>query len=293
MAHREAMASPAKIARLANAQLPAMATTSASRNRFRLVMPNSRMGIIMGFASLFYGVIVYLLSFGTLLYSIAFVGNLPVPKAIDTGATESVPIALAIDLALVALFAVQHSVMARPAFKRAWTRLVPQAVERSTYVLCTSAALLLLYWQWRPITGVVWSVTHPTAVVVLQAISWIGWGLVLLSTFLIDHFELFGLKQVYARLRDKPLSPPEFKTPSLYRFVRHPIYLGLLLAFWATPLMTLGHLLFAVANTGYILIGVSLEEHDLMKEFGTQYRRYREQVSMLVPLPRRRAEPEG
>ena len=247
----------------------------------------------MPLVSVLYGVLVYLLSFGTLLYTIAFVGNLPVPKAIDTGATGSLPAAAAIDLLLLGLFAVQHSVMARPAFKRAWTTLVPHAVERSTYVLFASAALLLLYWQWRPIAGVVWSTTHPIAVLALQAIFWAGWGLVLLSTFLINHFELFGLQQVYARLRGKPLPPPEFKTPSFYRWVRHPLYLGLLLAFWATPTMTLGHLLFAAANTGYILIGLSLEERDLMELFGDQYRRYREQVPMLIPLPKRKAEPEG
>jgi len=242
---------------------------------------------------LLYGVLVYLLSVLALLYTIAFVGNLPAPTTIDTGATGSVPAAVAIDVLLVSLFAIQHSVMARPAFKRVWTKFVPHAVERSTYGLFTCAALLLLFWQWRPIAGVVWSVTHPTVVLVLQATFWMGWGLVLLSTFLINHFELFGLQQVYARLRGKPLPPPEFKTPSLYRWVRHPIYLGLLLAFWATPTMTLGHLLFAVANTVYILIGLSLEERDLIVVFGDQYRRYREQVSMLVPLPKRKAEPHG
>lgn len=247
----------------------------------------------MTFFPFLYGVLVYLLSFLTLLYTIAFTGNLPVPKAIDTGATASSPAAFAIDVLLLGLFAVQHSVMARPAFKRAWTRFVPHAVERSTYVLFASAALLFLFWQWRPISGVVWSATDPIAIVVLQAIFWAGWGLVLLSTFLIDHFELFGLQQVFARLRGKPLPPPEFKTPSLYRWVRHPLYLGLLLAFWATPTMTLGHLLFAIANTGYILIGLSLEERDLLAVFGDQYRRYRQQVSMLVPLPRRKAERQG
>jgi protein-S-isoprenylcysteine O-methyltransferase Ste14 len=247
----------------------------------------------MTFFPFLYGVLVYLLSFLTLLYTIAFTGNLPVPKAIDTGATASSPAAFAIDVLLLGLFAVQHSVMARPAFKRAWTRFVPHAVERSTYVLFASAALLFLFWQWRPISGVVWSATDPIAIVVLQAIFWAGWGLVLLSTFLINHFELFGLQQVFARLRGKPLPPPEFKTPSLYRWVRHPLYLGLLLAFWATPTMTLGHLLFAIANTGYILIGLSLEERDLLAVFGDQYRRYRQQVSMLVPLPRRKAERQG
>jgi protein-S-isoprenylcysteine O-methyltransferase Ste14 len=247
----------------------------------------------MTFFPFLYGVLVYLLSFLTLLYTIAFTGNLPVPKAIDTGATASSPAAFAIDVLLLGLFAVQHSVMARPAFKRAWTRFVPHAVERSTYVLFASAALLFLFWQWRPISGVVWSATDPIAIVVLQAIFWAGWGLVLLSTFLINHFELFGLQQVFARLRGKPLPPPEFKTPSLYRWVRHPLYLGLLLAFWATPTMTLGHLLFAIANTGYILIGLSLEERDLLAVFGDQYRRYRQQVSMLVPLPKRKAERQG
>lgn len=247
----------------------------------------------MTIAIFLYGISSYLLSFVTLLYTIAFVGNLPVPKTIDTGAAAASPAAIAMDLLLLALFAVQHSVMARPAFKRIWTRLIPPAAERSTYGLFTSAALLLLYWQWHPIGGDVWSTTQPVVVLVLQAIFWIGWALVLLSTFLINHFELFGLQQVYARLRGTPLPPPEFKTPSLYGWVRHPIYLGLLLGFWATPTMTLGHLLFAVANTGYILIGISFEEKDLMRTFGEQYRRYREQVSMLVPLPRRKAEPES
>jgi methanethiol S-methyltransferase len=244
-------------------------------------------------ASLLYGIAVYLLFLGAFVYAIAFVGNLPVPKTIDTGAIGSLPAAVTIDVLLLGLFAIQHSVMARPAFKRAWTRFVPHAVERTTYVFFTSAVLLLLYWQWRPITEVVWSTTHPIAVLVLQAIFWIGWGVVLISTFLINHFELFGLQQVYARLRGRPLPPPVFKTPSLYRWVRHPIYLGFLLAFWATPTMTFGHLLFAIATTGYILIGIWLEEHDLIVLFGDQYRRYREQVSMLIPLPKRRAEPEG
>jgi protein-S-isoprenylcysteine O-methyltransferase Ste14 len=261
--------------------------------RSSIEQPKLKMENSMAFASFLYGVLVYLLSFLTLLYTIAFTGNLFVPKTIDTGATASIPAAFAIDVLLIGLFALQHSVMARPAFKRAWTKLVPHAVERSTYVLLASAALLLLYWQWRPIAGVVWSATHPIAVLILQATFWAGWGLVLLSTFLINHFELFGLQQVFARLRSNTLPPPEFKIPSLYKWVRHPLYLGLLLAFWATPTMTLGHLLFAAANTGYILIGLSLEERDLLAVFGNQYRRYREQVSMLIPLPKRRHEPEG
>jgi len=240
-----------------------------------------------GVASFLYGVIVYLVFLGTFLYAIAFVGDLPVPKTIDTGQAGPLAPALIIDILLLGLFAIQHSVMARPAFKRWWTRFVPQPVERTTYVLFASLTLVLLYWQWRPISQPVWSVTHPAGVVVIQAIFWIGWAIVL-STFLIDHFELSGLRQVYARLRGWTLPPPVFKSPLFYKRVRHPIYLGFLLAFWATPFMTAGHLLFAVATTGYILIGIYLEERDLIGSFGDQYRRYREQVSMLIPLPGRK-----
>lgn len=245
-----------------------------------------------GIASVLYGAVVYLLFFGTFLYAIAFVGNLAVPKTIDSGEAGRLIPALVVNTLLLGIFAVQHSVMARPAFKRWWTRLVPHAVERTTYVLLASLALVLLFWQWRPILEPVWTVTHPIGVVLIGAVFWIGWGLVLLSTFLINHFELFGLRQVWARLRGRALPAPRFRTPFLYKRVRHPLYLGFLLAFWATPTMTLGHLLFAVATTGYILIGIWLEERDLIDLFGDQYRRYREQVSMLVPLPGRKAQPE-
>jgi protein-S-isoprenylcysteine O-methyltransferase Ste14 len=241
-----------------------------------------------GIASILYSGAVYGLFLATFLYAAAFVGNLPVPKTIDSGVAGSLPLALAVNTALLGLFAVQHSVMARPAFKRWWTRLVPEPVERTTFVLFSSLALLLLYWQWQPMPDTVWSVTHPAGAIALQVAFWAGWGLALLSTFLINHFELFGLRQVYYRLRGMTLPQGQFRTPMLYRHVRHPLYLGLLLAFWATPTMTMGHLLFAVATTGYILIGIQLEERDLVTAFGDRYRRYREQVSMLIPLPWRR-----
>jgi methanethiol S-methyltransferase len=237
-----------------------------------------------------YGALVYLLFLGTFLYAIAFVGNLPVPKTIDSGTAGPLVPALAINTLLLGLFAIQHSVMARPAFKRWWTRVVPQPVERTTFVLLASLILLLLYWQWRPMPTLVWSVADPAAQMIVQAIFWIGWAIVLASTFLINHFELFGLQQVFARLRGKALPTPVFKTPLFYKAVRHPIYLGFLLAFWATPQMSGGHLLFSIATTGYIFIGIWFEERDLIAMFGDQYRRYREQVSMLIPLPGRKAK---
>jgi protein-S-isoprenylcysteine O-methyltransferase Ste14 len=230
-----------------------------------------------------YGVACYLFFLGTFLYAIGFVGNLLVPKSIDSGAPVSLIEALTVDLLLLGLFAVQHSVMARPGFKLRWTRLVPQPIERSTYVLASNLLLVLLYWQWRPLPDPVWEVQQPAVTAALWALFASGWLLALISTFVIDHFDLFGLRQVFLFATGKPYSPVDFRTPFLYRVVRHPLMLGFIIAFWAAPVMTWGHLLFASLTTAYIFIGVLLEERDLHTAFGGTYQDYCRQVSMILP----------
>jgi protein-S-isoprenylcysteine O-methyltransferase Ste14 len=230
-----------------------------------------------------YGIAAYAIFFATFLYAIGFVSGLTVPKTIDTGAVGPMPAALVIDLLLMSVFAIQHSVMARRQFKQWWTRLVPKPVERSTYVLFSSLALALLFWQWRPIPTVVWEIANPQIAMAILGLSIIGWLIVLTSTFLISHFELFGLHQVTNHLTGHPMPALRFRTPLYYKFVRHPIYLGFIIAFWAAATMTIGHLLFAAVTTAYIFVGILLEERDLVDLFGDDYLRYKDRVSMLLP----------
>lgn len=237
-----------------------------------------------------YGVVCYAVFFATFLYAIGFIGGFGVPTTLDGPARGPLAQAVAINVALLGAFAVQHSVMARKWFKERWTRLVPPVIERSTYVLFSSVALILLFRFWQPLGGVVWSVGNPAGRAVLYALFAFGWGLVLVSTFLINHFDLFGLRQVWLFLRGKPYTMLKFGTPGPYRLVRHPLYVGWFFAFWMTPVMTYAHLLFALATTGYILIAIQFEERDLVREHGVSYEEYRRRVPMLVPFTRGGAE---
>jgi protein-S-isoprenylcysteine O-methyltransferase Ste14 len=232
---------------------------------------------------LVYGIVSYLVFLVAFLYAIGFVGDVVVPKSINSGTPEPWAVALLVDAILLGLFAVQHSVMARPAFKRWWTKIIPQVTERSTYVLISSLILLLLYWQWRPLPEPIWQVESPAVRGLLWGLYAAGWLIVFVSTFMIDHFELFGVRQAVTYFRGHAHTPPSFKTPGFYRFVRHPLMLGFLIAFWAAPDMTAGRLLFAFATTVYILIALQLEERDLLHYFGEQYGQYKRRVPMLLP----------
>jgi len=235
------------------------------------------------FIAFLYGVVSYVAFFVAFLYAIGFVSGLVVPKTIDSGAVVPMAEALIVNLLLMSVFAVQHSVMARKQFKQWWTQFVPKSVERSTYVLFSSLALVLLFWQWRPIPTLVWQIDHPQIAMAVIGLSFAGWLIVLTSTFLINHFELFGLHQVANNLAGNPMPVQRFRTPLYYKFVRHPLYLGFIIAFWAAPTMSVGHLLFAAVTTAYIIVGALLEERDLVDLFGDEYRRYKDRVSMLVP----------
>jgi methanethiol S-methyltransferase len=238
------------------------------------------------FIAFLYGLVSYFAFFGTILYAIGFVMGLVVPKTIDSGEASSTPQALVVNVLLMTLFAVQHSVMARKQFKQWWTQYVPKSIERSTYVLLASLTLMLLFWQWRPMPAIVWQIDEPDIAALIATLSLAGWVIVFTSTFLINHFELFGLHQVASNLTGSEMPTPRFRTPLYYKFVRHPIYLGFIIAFWAAPVMSVGHLLFAAVTTAYIFVGIFLEERDLVDLFGDDYRRYKERVSMLLPWRR-------
>ena len=238
------------------------------------------MGRIFSFS---YGAVSYLVFFAVFLYAIGFIGNFAVPKAMDSAAHGSLTSALLINTLLLSLFAVQHSVMARPWFKRILTRFIPQHVERSTYVLLSSLALVLLFWQWRPLGGVVWDIEANTGRAVVHGLYALGWVILLVSTFLLNHFDLFGVRQVWLRLRNKPYTPLIFNEPAFYKWVRHPLYVGWLFIFWSAPTMTVTHLFFAIVTTTYILVAIQWEEKDLVDEHGEKYLNYRRRVPMLIP----------
>lgn len=251
-------------------------------NNSKTQQNSSGMGRLL---ALLYGTISYVIFLGTFLYAMGFVGNLLVPKSIDQGIQGGTDNAWLINILLLSLFAVQHSVMARQGFKRWWTKIIPKSIERSTFVLLSSLVLILLFYYWRPIPEVVWSVENTALAFLLTALYFAGWFIVLLGTFLINHFNLFGLQQVYLNMKNREPEPPRFVKPLFYKVVRHPLMLGFIIAFWATPHMTIGHLLFAFATTGYILVAIQLEERDMIKFHGEDYRRYQQEVSQIIPLP--------
>ncbi len=232
-----------------------------------------------------YGIISYLVFFGAFLYAVGFVGGLVVPKTVDSGFQGGMGGAVIVNILLLALFALQHSIMARRPFKKWWTKIVPAEIERSTYVLFSSLILILLFYLWRPLPDVIWNVKSTALADILWVLYFFGWFIVLTGTFLINHFNLFGLQQVYLALKKQEQQYPKFVTPFYYKFVRHPLMLGFIIAFWATPLMTAGHLLFAIATTGYILIAIQLEERDLVSYHGEAYKRYQREVSQIIPMP--------
>src|SRR6202163_2937167 len=254
--------------------------------QIQVTSPDLRGNRMSKFIALLYGLVAYFTFFATILYAIGFVSGLVVPKTIDTGPDSSATEALVVNLLLMSLFAVQHSLMARKQFKQWWTQYVPKPVERSTYVLLASLTLVLLFWQWRPMPEIVWRIDEPDIAVTIATLSLVGWVIVFTSTFLINHFELFGLHQVANNLTGREMPAPRFRTPLYYKFVRHPIYLGFIIAFWAAPTMTVGHLLFAAVTTAYIFVGILLEERDLIEMFGDDYRHYKKRVSMLLPWRR-------
>lgn len=237
---------------------------------------------------LFYGIISYIAFFGSFLYAIGFVGNFIVPKTID--GVPQIPLlqAILVDASLLLLFALQHSIMARPAFKSWWTKIIPHALERSTYVLLASLCLILMMWQWEPIGGIVWSIENEVIRTILLVTNLTGWFIVLISTFLINHFDLFGLRQTWLYFRGRTYAQLPFRLPLFYKYVRHPLYLGFLIAFWSASTMTVAHLLFAGLTTGYILTAIQLEENDLIKQFGEKYREYKKWAPMLIPFTRKR-----